>query len=129
MFIEKWRIIKKESSPKRKPKKKKKTNIRGTQRRFPIQSTFRSLAMNSTWRYKICICSVILARGTWVFSKLQGSKYYFLENLRGNFKFYESENFSDSSLHRIFESENFRFPFSTKNSPSWGLKCQTLNSV
>ena len=32
------------------------------------------------------------------------------------FKFYESENFSDSPLYRIFESENFRFPLSTKHS-------------
>ena len=39
----------------------------------------------------------------------------------------KSENLSDSSLHRIFYSENFRFPFSTKNSLSWGLKCEKLN--
>ena len=26
--------------------------------------------------------------------------------------YYESETFADSSLHHIFESENFRFPFS-----------------
>ena len=42
----------------------------GTQRRFPpkyientflaIQSTFKSLEMYSEWRYKKCICSVIL---------------------------------------------------------------------
>ena len=48
---------------------KKKYN-RGTQRRFSpksientfyaMQSTFRSLAMNSKWRHKICVCSVIL---------------------------------------------------------------------
>jgi len=25
--------------------------------------------------------------------------------------FYESENSSYSSLHRVFETENFRFPF------------------
>ena len=25
--------------------------------------------------------------------------------------YYESENFTDSSLHHIFESENFSFPF------------------
>ena len=40
------------------------------------------------------------------------------------FKFYEIDIFSDSSLRRIFESENFRFPFSTKNSLTWGLKCE-----
>ena len=53
----------------------------------------------------------------------------FLENFRYNFKFYKSENFSDSSLHRIFESENFRFPFPTKNSLTWGLKCEKLNLI
>ena len=53
-----------------------------------------------------------------------GPRYYFPENFRCNFRFYESENFSDSSLHRIFESENFRFPFSTKNRLTWGLKCK-----
>ena len=41
---------------------------------------------------------------------------FFPENFRCNLTFYESENFSDSSLHYILESENFRFPFSTKNS-------------
>ena len=45
-------------------------HVGGTQRRFcpkcientfkAIQSTFRSLEMHSQWRYKICICSVIL---------------------------------------------------------------------
>ena len=53
----------------------------------------------------------------------------FLENFRYNFKFYESENFSDSSLHRLFESENFRFPFPTKNSLTCGLKCEKLNLI
>ena len=68
-------------------------NIRGTRRRFPIQSTFRSLSMNSKLRYKICIVrSVIL--GELESSKLQGSQSYFLENFRCNFKFYESENFT-----------------------------------
>ena len=46
--------------------------LRGTQRWFPpkcientfwaIQSTFRSLEMHAKWRYKICICSVILGQ-------------------------------------------------------------------
>ena len=26
-------------------------------------------------------------------------------------RYYESEDFSDASLHHIFESEDFRFPF------------------
>ena len=50
-------------------------------------------------------------RAIWVCSKLLGFQYYFPENFRCNLTFYESENFSNSSPHRIFESENFRFPF------------------
>ena len=51
-------------------------------------------------------------------SKLQakGLQYHFPENFSRNLKFYESDSFSDSSVHRIFDSENVRFPFSTKNS-------------
>ena len=41
--------------------------------------------------------------------------------------FTESENCSDSSFHRIFESENFMFPVSAKNSLIWGVKCEKLN--
>ena len=62
----------------------------------------RSLEMHSKRRYKICICSVVLGQ---------------LESLR-NYQGFgiifpkihldpENENFSDSSLHRIFESETF----------------------
>ena len=39
----------------------------------------------------------------------------------------ESENFSDFSLHGIFESKNFRFIFSAKNSLSRGVKYEKLN--
>ena len=38
------------------------------------------------------------------------------------------ENFSESSFHRIIESQNFRFPFSAKNSLRWRVKCQKLSS-
>ena len=31
-----------------------------------------------------------------------------------------------SSFRYIFESENFRFSFSSKNSPTWGVKCEKL---
>ena len=41
------------------------------------------------------------------------SLYYFPENSRCNFP--------DSSPHPISESENFRFPFSKKNSLTWGV--------
>ena len=77
--------------------------------------------MHSKRRYKICIW-FSRPRATWVFSKLQGLWYYFPENFRRNFKFNQNENFSP--LHRIFKFENFRFPFSTKNSLTWGLKCE-----
>ena len=70
--------------------------------------------MHSEGRYKICTCSVILG-------ELESIRNYngfnnILRNVRCNLTYYESENFSDSSLHHIFESENFRFPFCTKNS-------------
>ena len=81
--------------------------------------------MHSKRRYKSCICSVVLGQLE-SFRNHLGPQYYFPENFRCNFRFYESENFSDSSLHRIFESENFRFPFSTKNRLTWGLKCENL---
>ena len=66
--------------------------------------------MHSKRRYKICICSVILARGTWVFSELQGLQFIFPKILDA-MTYYESETFPDSSRHHNFESENFRFPF------------------
>ena len=44
---------------------------------------------------------------------------FFSENFRSNLTFYESKNFSDSSLHHVSESENFRFRFSKKNSVTW----------
>ena len=42
------------------------------------------------------------------------------------FTYYEGENFSDSSFHHMFESKNLRFPFSTKNSLTWGVKCGNI---
>ena len=62
-----------------------------------------------------------------LFEITRASVFYFPENFRCNFKFYESENFSDSNLYRIFECENFRFPFSTNNRLTWVLKCDKLN--
>ena len=55
-------------------------------------------------------------RATWVFSKLQGLQQKFPENFRFNLKFYGGGNFSDFSVHHIFESENVRISFSTKTS-------------
>ena len=78
--------------------------------------------MHSKECYKICTCSVIL--GELESFRKQGLLYYFAENFfRCNLTYYESENFSDSSLHYIFQSENFRFPFCTKNSLTWAVKC------
>ena len=48
----------------------------------------------------MCICS-----------KLQELYYYFPKNFRRNLTYCKSKNFPDSSLHHIFEYENFRCPF------------------
>ena len=53
--------------------------------------------------------------------------YYFPENVRCDLTFYKCENFSDSSLHHILESENFTFPFSKKNIVTWVVKNEKLN--
>ena len=37
--------------------------------------------------------------------------------------------FFNSSPHRIFEYENFRFPFYYENSITWGVKCEKLKIV
>ena len=46
-------------------------------------------------------------------------KIYFTCNLTH----FEGENFSDSSFHQIFESENFRLPFFQ----AWGEQCEKFN--
>ena len=54
-------------------------------------------------------------------------KYYVLENFRCNLTYYERKNFSDSSLHHIFQFENFRFRFlKSNNSLTWVAKCKNL---
>ena len=65
-------------------------------------------------------------RATWVLSKLQGLQYYFLENLDAILKVYESEDFSYSSLHRTFESENFRFLFFQRKMAYLGSKTRKI---
>ena len=81
--------------------------------------------MHYKWRYNIGICSVILA-------ELESFRNY--EHLSIIFrKFFDALRctkvrlFSDSSPHRTFYCENFRFPFSTKNSLTWRVKCEKLN--
>ena len=79
-----------------------------------VYCTFRSIEMPSKRRKKIFIFSVIL--GELSPFEITRASVLFFENFRCNLTFYERENFSDSSLHGILESENFRFPFSKKNS-------------
>ena len=80
---------------------------RGTQRQFPpytLKTLFRLsrvlLEMHSKWRYKICICSA--TEGKLESTKLQEIQLYYSQNFRGNLTYYESENFSNCSLHHIF---------------------------
>ena len=65
-------------------------------------------------RYKICICSVIQGElESFQYSK--GFCIIFPKILDVNYlTYYDSEKFSDSSPHHIFESENFRFLFLRK---------------
>ena len=83
--------------------------------------------MHSERRYKICMYLVILRQ-------FESSRNYndfrvqFPENFRCSLKFYKSEIFTVSSLHHIFESKNFRVPFSTKNNLTWEVECEKLIS-
>ena len=72
--------------------------------------------MHSKRRYKICICfSWSSYEELEAFrNQYKGFRCYIPENFRCNWTFYESENFSYSSLHHIFENENLRLSFSTK---------------
>ena len=79
--------------------------------------------MHSKRRYKICNCSVILGKLESFLIYKGFSINYLPDNFRCNVTFYESEKFSIC----IFESENFRFPFSTKNSPALVVKCEKKN--
>ena len=88
-----------------------------------------SLEMHSKRRYKICICSIIQGPGNLGLFKITSAfiSIIFSGNFRCNLTYQESENCSDSSPHHIFECENFRLPFSTKNSLTWSVKCEKLN--
>ena len=74
-------------------------------------------------RYKICICSVILVELA-SFLNYKGWSIIFLKILDENWTYYESETFSDTKRYHIFESENLRFLFSTKNRLTWDVKCE-----
>ena len=47
--------------------------------------------------------------------EITGASVLLFRNFSCNLTFYESENFSGSSLHHILESEKFRWPFFKKN--------------
>ena len=61
--------------------------------------------MHSKWRYKICICSVILG-----FRNYKGSSIIFPNILVAIFNVLRKWEFSDQPFHHIFESERFRSP-------------------
>ena len=61
------------------------------------------------------MCSVILGKLE-SFGNYKGFNVIFSKIL--------DETFSDLSLHCIFESENFRFPFLYENSLTWEVKCE-----
>ena len=64
-------------------------------------------------RYKICICSVIQGELK-SFRNCKGFSIVFSKILGAIQRFTNVRIFSDSFLHHILESENFRFPFSEK---------------
>ena len=70
----------------------------------------------------VCIKRVSVMRG--LVGVGEGSESFFF--------FDDMVKIFDSSLHRIFESENFRFSFfyeKYKNSLSWGFKCERGTSL
>ena len=52
----------------------------------------------------------------------------FPKSLEANLTYYESENFSDSFLHHIFESENLVIFFCKKNSLTWAVNGKNSTS-
>ena len=76
---------------------------------FRLPRVLRSLEMHSKRRYKICTCSVKLGELE-SFRKYKGFSII-SRKFRWNLTYCESDNFCDSSLHHIFESESFRHPF------------------
>ena len=94
--------------------------LQGTQRRFPqkytfqaIQSTCRSLEVHSKRRYKICICSVIVRQLESFRNYKRSVEYLLSAKILDTIivTYYDGVNFSYSSLHHNFGSENFRLPF------------------
>ena len=63
--------------------------------------------------------------GTRVFRNYKGLSIIFPKIYDAVLRFTKVINFL-IPRHRIFESDNFRFPFCTKNSLTWGLKRKKL---
>ena len=80
--------------------------------------------MNFKRRYKTLYLFGHPTARTWVISKLRGHQYYFPENFRCSLKIYKRKNifFIPFSLTCFFNPKNFRFPFSTRNSLTWGMQ-------
>ena len=73
----------------------------------------------------MCICLVI--QGDFQsFGNYKGFSIIFPKMLDAIYRF-SNERIFDSYLNNIFESENLRFPFSTKDSITCGVKCQKLS--
>ena len=71
--------------------------------------------MHSKWRYKICICSVIIGNLE-AFRNYKGFSVIFPKSLDTIERFTKMRIFLiPHSIMHISESENFRFPFSTKS--------------
>ena len=82
--------------------------------------------MHSKCHYKIFYLSGH-PMGTWAFSKLQGLRqFYFPENFRCDLAYYEGGIFFLIPLSiTFFNPKIFGFLFCTKNSLTWGVKCET----
>ena len=65
--------------------------------------------MHAKQPYKICICSVILGQLESL-RNYKGLSIIFPKILEAIWRI-TNETYFDSSLHHIFESKNFRFPF------------------
>ena len=111
---------------------------RGTQRRFPskyventfqaIQSSFRSQEIHSKRRYKLIgFCSV--TQGTLrLFEITRASELFYTKILDAIYPFTNHEKIFLIPLSiTFFESESFRFRFSTKNSITWRVKCDKFS--
>ena len=105
-------------------------SIRGTQRRFPLKyiensfqailSTIRSLEMRAKWTGAIKFVCVRSSQGNMSLFRITRAsvRYYFPETFRCYLTNDERMNFPNSSVHHIFQPENFCFPFFDEKQPN-----------